>query len=73
MTAHQLAQYLLRCPDLPVYINGWGSDEGGAGAEVTGGILVPRDGFDKLPERINLIYDGPEWDGVGRPAASGGE
>lgn len=28
MTAHQLAQALLVGPDLPVVINGWGSDEG---------------------------------------------
>ncbi len=52
MTAHQLAQYLLRCPDLPVYINGWGSNEGGSGAEVTSAIIE-----DRQPERINLIND----------------
>lgn len=28
MWAHRLARYLLECPDGPVYINGWGSDEG---------------------------------------------
>lgn len=34
MKAHELAEHLLKCPNLPVYINGWGSDEGGDGAEV---------------------------------------
>lgn len=28
MTAHELARKLLEGPDLPVIINGWGSDEG---------------------------------------------
>lgn len=28
MTAHELAKALLAGPDLPVIINGWGSDEG---------------------------------------------
>jgi hypothetical protein len=28
MTAHELAKALLEGPDLPVIINGWGSDEG---------------------------------------------
>jgi hypothetical protein len=29
MTSHELARYLLEhTPDLPVFINGWGSDEG---------------------------------------------
>lgn len=28
MTAHQLARNLLSGPDYPVYVNGWGSDEG---------------------------------------------
>lgn len=28
MTAHQLAAALLKGPDLPVIINGWGSEEG---------------------------------------------
>lgn len=28
MTAHELAKELLSGPDLPVVINGWGSDEG---------------------------------------------
>lgn len=28
MTAHELARELLRGPDLPVVMNGWGSDEG---------------------------------------------
>lgn len=28
MTAHDLARALLAGPDLPVVINGWGSDEG---------------------------------------------
>ena len=28
MTSHEFAQYLLKCPDLPLYVNGWGSDEG---------------------------------------------
>lgn len=30
MTAHELARKLLEGPDLPVIINGWGSDEGTA-------------------------------------------
>lgn len=28
MTAHELARELLKQPDHPVLINGWGSDEG---------------------------------------------
>ena len=28
MKAHELAELLLKLPDLPVMINGWGSDEG---------------------------------------------
>ena len=28
MKAHELAKALLDCPNLPVLINGWGSDEG---------------------------------------------
>jgi hypothetical protein len=28
MTAHELARYLLEQEDLPVMVNGWGSDEG---------------------------------------------
>lgn len=28
MTSHELAAKLLEQPDLPVVINGWGSDEG---------------------------------------------
>jgi hypothetical protein len=34
MTAHELARHLLNGKDLPVIINGWGSDEG-ASFEVT--------------------------------------
>ncbi len=30
MTAHKLAEALLKMPDLPVVINGWGSGEGDA-------------------------------------------
>ena len=30
MTSHELAKALLSGPDLPVLINGWGSDEGNA-------------------------------------------
>lgn len=41
MTAHQLAKYLLNCPDLPVDINGVGSDEG-CSHEVTGAALMSR-------------------------------
>lgn len=28
MTSHDLAAFLLELPNLPVVINGWGSDEG---------------------------------------------
>ena len=42
MTAHQLAKYLMACPDVPVDINGWGSDEGTAN-EVTGAALLGKD------------------------------
>lgn len=35
MTAHELAKVLLNAPDLPVVINGWGSDEGLGPFEVT--------------------------------------
>jgi len=28
MTTHELAKFLQKQPDLPVVINGWGSDEG---------------------------------------------
>jgi hypothetical protein len=42
MTAHQLANYLLQCPNLPVDINGWGSDEG-SDYEVTGAAMVGKD------------------------------
>jgi hypothetical protein len=42
MTAHQLAKYLLACPDVPVDINGVGSDEG-ISYEVTGAALVGPD------------------------------
>ena len=41
MTAHQLAKYLLACPDVPVDINGVGSDEG-CSYEVTGAALMSR-------------------------------
>lgn len=58
MTAHQLAQYLMRCPDLPVFINGWGSDEGGAGFEVTGGTIADDCGV----KHIALMSDDPkDW------------
>lgn len=37
MTTHELARYLLKnTPDVPVLINGWGSDEGLGPFEVTG-------------------------------------
>lgn len=42
MTAHELAKYLLKCPDLPVDINGWGSDEGYS-HEVTGAGISNKD------------------------------
>ena len=35
MTTHELSTYLLTFPDLPVQINGWGSDEGLGPFEVT--------------------------------------
>jgi hypothetical protein len=38
MTAHELAQYLLKQPDYPVFINGWGSDEGNVREGTTSGI-----------------------------------
>ena len=38
MTAHEFARYLLKCPDLPVVCNGWGSDEGDA-REISGVAL----------------------------------
>lgn len=40
MTAHELAQKLLEAPNIPVVINGWGSDEG-TEMEVTG-IIKPE-------------------------------
>jgi hypothetical protein len=36
MTSHQLAQILLKQKDVPVVVNGWGSDEGLGPFVVTG-------------------------------------
>jgi hypothetical protein len=39
VTSHELARYLLaETPDLPIFINGWGSDEG-TKYEVTGAAI----------------------------------
>lgn len=52
MTAHQLAQVLLSGPDLPVVINGWGSDEGCGPFEVTKTVTYPK------PEEFATFTDG---------------
>jgi hypothetical protein len=35
LLAHELAEILLKLPNVPCYINGWGSDEGLGPFEVT--------------------------------------
>jgi hypothetical protein len=53
MTSHELANLLLASPNLPVMINGWGSDEG-VTCEVSNIRIVPdSDGADK---EIHLDY-----------------
>lgn len=52
MRAHELAAYLLTLPDLPVYINGWGSDEG-VDCEVTKSFI--------REDRIDLDYEELNW------------
>ena len=51
MKAHELAKWLLTLPDLPVMINGWGSDEGLGPFEVDSYFV--RD-----EETIELLHDG---------------
>ena len=56
MKAHELGEYLLKCPDLAVTINGWGSDEGDV-FEVGGAVLTGTN-------RLELCYyhdDGSWW------------
>lgn len=58
MTSHELANILLDSPDLPVMINGWGSDEG-VTCEVSKIRIVPdSDGADK---EIHLDYEELNW------------
>lgn len=56
MTAHELASYLLRCPDLPVCINGWGSDEGLDDYEVSGACFARNDKVLWLGYNANSNY-----------------
>lgn len=62
MTAHQLAKELLAGPDLPVVINGWGSDEGNAyetaGGEV-GHYVFNAEMDDQNTPRGSLGYKKP--------------
>lgn len=56
MTTHQLAKYLLEStPDLPVFMNGWGSEEG-QDWEVSGAFL----GDDQ--KRVLLGHGGIHWE-----------
>lgn len=71
MKAHELAEYLMKCPNLPVIINGWGSDEGG-NYEVVGAFYTTDDVWEnRVPVRerdvialgYNNIVDGKEcWE-----------
>jgi hypothetical protein len=54
MKAHELSDYLLKCPNLPVVINGWGSDEGDA-FEVAGAFLITSED-DNNKQQIGLAY-----------------
>lgn len=65
MTTHELAKYLLeKTPDLPVVINGWGSNEG-SDCEVTGACLCPGEeggnivalGYDDRNGKWELKYE----------------
>ena len=58
MTAHELAAYLLTLPDLPVFINGWSSDEG-VECEVSKAIVL-KDG-DGVDKKIHLDYEEINW------------
>lgn len=51
MTAHQLAKALLEEKDLPVYINGWDSDEG------LGPFEVEYINYDEDGKSLYLNYD----------------
>ena len=68
MTTHQLAKYLLEStPDLPVLINGWGSEEG-RDWEVSGAFLsddqksvaLGHGGVDYLTGELRDWYMRPE-------------
>lgn len=52
MTAHELAKFLLTLPDLPVFMNGWGSDEG-IDVEVVGATV--------MDDKIDLAHEEVKW------------
>lgn len=60
MTSHELANHLLEQPDLPVMINGWGSDEG-VTVEVVGSVVINTTRNSKEREEIHLLHEEIEW------------
>lgn len=64
MTTHELAKYLLeKTPDLPVVINGWGSNEG-MDHEVDGAFITEAHVREKQEQVVGLGYfdiDGKTW------------
>lgn len=56
MTAHQLAQRLLAGPNIPVIINGWGSDEG-LSFQVSGLSPVERMSFNGVGDTSTTKRD----------------
>lgn len=60
MTGHELARYLLKLPDLPVVMNGWGSDEGFE-REVTG--AARPDWRKEIDENTDILILGYHRDG----------
>lgn len=56
MTAHDLAELLQSMPDVPVIMNGWGSDEG-VDVEVVGCKIIDADGG----REIHLEHEELKW------------
>lgn len=56
MTAHGLAELLQSLPDIPVIMNGWGSDEG-VDVQVTGAHVIDVGGRIE----IHLEHEEVKW------------